>query len=295
MGKLRGMKKYQALGVEFFCFGFRQAGACCFAGLFLLILWASTRLPLGGLPRYDFILICAILAQALLLITGAERWHEARATAVFHLLGFALEAFKTQPGIGSWAYPEFSYVRLLGVPLYSGFMYAAVASYMIHSFRLLKLRLTGMPAAGASALLAVAIYANFFTHHLIGDYRWWLTAAVVWLFRKTRVYYRPWRTERWMPLVAGFMLIGLFVWIAENLATYAGAWIYPHQARGWQLVHAGKASSWALLVIMSFLIAHAAIRPRRRAGMAGQILERTQFTSALASIAPDWRATSRPP
>lgn len=286
------MEKLAALGIEFWWFGIKQARACLFAGLFLGLLWISPKLPLGGLPRYDFILICAILIQAVLLATRVEDWRDVRATSVFHLLGFALEAFKTSPGIASWAYPEFSYLRLLGVPLYSGFMYAAIASYMIHAFRHLQLRLTDMPHEAWAAALAVAIYANFFTHHLIGDYRWWLTAAVLLLFRKTRVCYRPWREERWMPLVAGFVLIGLFVWIAENVGTLTGAWRYPDQAHGWKVVHAGKASSWALLVIMSFLIAHATVRTRRSAG---QSLAFTQAASVLASTAPDCRATSRPP
>jgi uncharacterized membrane protein YoaT (DUF817 family) len=150
-----------------------------------------------------------------------------------------------------------------------------------------------MPAAGTAAALAVAIYANFYTHHLIGDLRWWLTAAVLLAFRATRVYFRPWHTERWMPLTAGFALIGLFVWIAENIGTYAGAWRYPHQAQGWKMVHAGTASSWALLVIMSFLIVHATVLARAR--KTGQSCARTQRTRVSASTAPDWRATSRPP
>lgn len=261
---LGAMERVRTFSVELWFFGLKQARAALFAGMFLLILWISPRLPLGGLPRYDFILVCAILIQAGLLAARVENWREVRATAVFHLLGFALEAFKTQPGIASWAYPEFSYVRLLGVPLYSGFMYAAIASYMIQAFSHLRLRVTGMPNTGAAAALAVAIYANFFTHHLIGDCRWWLSAAVVWLFRRTRAHFHPWHTERWMPLVVGFILIGLFVWIAENIGTYAGAWNYPDQAHGWKLVHAGKASSWALLVIMSFLIAHSVTRGHRR-------------------------------
>ena len=285
------MKRLTAWCVEFLWFGVRQARACLFAGLFLGLLWVSSRLPLGDLPRYDFILIGALMIQGALLAAGIERWRDVRATSVFHLLGFALEAFKTSPAIASWAYPEHSYLRLLGVPLYSGFMYAAIASYMIHSFRHLELRLADMPRERWAAALAVAIYANFFSHHLLGDHRWWLAAAVLLLFRKTRVYYRPWRAERWMPLVAGFALIGLFVWVAENIGTYAGAWRYPDQSHGWKMVHAGKASSWALLVIMSFLIAHSAVRTRR----APQSLERTQSARVLASTAPDCRATSRPP
>ena len=57
-----------------------------------------------------------------------------------------------------------------------------------------------------------------------------------------------------MPLALSFVLIGFFIWIAENIATFFGAWAYPDQTVAWRLVHTGKMSSWFLLVIVSFLI-----------------------------------------
>ncbi len=57
-----------------------------------------------------------------------------------------------------------------------------------------------------------------------------------------------------MPLVVSFLFIGFFVWIAENLSTYLGAWTYPGQAGGWEVVSLQKISSWCLLVIVSFVI-----------------------------------------
>lgn len=42
--------------------------------------------------------------------------------------------------------------------------------------------------------------------------------------------------------------------VAENIATFFGAWEYPNQTDAWSLVHLGKVSSWLLLVIVSFLI-----------------------------------------
>jgi uncharacterized membrane protein YoaT (DUF817 family) len=46
----------------------------------------------------------------------------------------------------------------------------------------------------------------------------------------------------------------LFVWFAENIGTFLGAWIYPNQTNGWQVVDASKIVAWGLLVIVSFLI-----------------------------------------
>jgi uncharacterized membrane protein YoaT (DUF817 family) len=74
-----------------------------------------------------------------------ETRDELKAICVFHAVGFALEAFKTSAHIQSWAYPDFAYSKLLGVPLFSGFMYAAVGSYMIQAWRLLDLRVVHHP------------------------------------------------------------------------------------------------------------------------------------------------------
>ncbi len=58
-----------------------------------------------------------------------ETLDELKAICLFHLIGFVLEVFKTSAGIRSWVYPDFAYSKVLGVPLFSGFMYAAVGSY----------------------------------------------------------------------------------------------------------------------------------------------------------------------
>lgn len=43
-----------------------------------------------------------------------------------------------------------------------------------------------------------------------------------------------------MPLLLAFVLIGFFVWVAENIATFYGIWSYPHQIGAWATVHLGK-------------------------------------------------------
>lgn len=57
-----------------------------------------------------------------------------------------------------------------------------------------------------------------------------------------------------MPLPLAFLLIGFFIWIAENISTLFGGWQYPNQAESWELVHLGKISSWGLLVVITFTI-----------------------------------------
>lgn len=239
--------------IEFLFFGLLQARACVFAGSFIALLFISNHVHIPGLARYDFLFIGAILIQIILIATKIETWDEVKVIFLFHIIGFALEVFKTQPEIGSWGYPEEGVLKISTVPLYSGFMYAAIGSYISQAWRLEKIRLDNYPALWHSVTLSALIYINFFTHHWLPDFRWVLAAVVVWLFRKTRVNYTVIK-EHWMPLVVSFILMAFFIWIAENISSYLGAWKYPDQIHEWTLVPFGKISSWSLLIIISFII-----------------------------------------
>ncbi len=252
--ELSGLRR---AALEFWYFGIKQARACLFVGLFFAAVFTVPRDGLLRIPRYDLLLLIALGIQAWMLWAKLETWDEAKAITLFHLIGFALEVFKTSSGIRSWSYPEFAYTKLFGVPLFSGFMYAAIGSYIIQAWRLLDLRVRHHPPYWMAALIAVLIYANFFTHHYIGDYRWYLAACALGLYARASVIYRPLDRDRSMPLLLGFLLIGLFIWLAENIGTFFGVWRYPNQIGAWAVVHVGKWSSWSLLVIMTFtIVAH---------------------------------------
>jgi uncharacterized membrane protein YoaT (DUF817 family) len=111
---------------EFLRFGIKQAWACLFGGL-LLGLIVATRIwyPHGAaIPRYDALVIACLAVQAALLLFRLETVQEAKVILAFHLIGTAMELFKTS--VGSWEYPEASYLRIGHVPLFTGFMYEAV-------------------------------------------------------------------------------------------------------------------------------------------------------------------------
>ena len=74
------------------------------------------------------------------------------------------------------------------------------------------------------------------------------------IFGRCRVYYRPFRKHRRMPLLLGWLLVALFIWFAENIGTYAHAWSYPHQRAHWTPVPIGKLGAWYLLMIISFVL-----------------------------------------
>ena len=241
--------------VECLVFGLKEARACIFAGGFFLILIGTRYLQCPGVARYDLILGLSLALQVLLVWQRVETLDEVKTLTLFHAFGLALELFKTHPAIGSWSYPGPGIFKIQGVPLYSGFMYAAVASYLTQAWRLFDLRILRYPDHRLSAMLAAAIYLNFFTHHFVADLRWPLSLAVLWLFRHTWVGFTvlPRGPRRRMPLVAAFLLIGFFIWVAENAATWGGAWAYPDQRMGWRPVGLRKVHSWSLLVILSFV------------------------------------------
>ncbi len=253
---------------EFLLFGFKQAWACLFGALLLFLLVATHLFyPRDfALPRYDFLVLAAVAIQAALLRLRMETWDEAKLILVFHLAGTAMELFKT--AWGSWIYPEASYLRIAGVPLFSGFMYAAVGSYIARIWRIFEFRFSHYPRPWAPVVLAAAIYVNFFAHHWLPDARIPLLAATALIFRRCRVWFRPFRAYRAMPLLVGFLLVALFIWFAENIGTLSQAWIYPNQRHGWAMVPAAKLVSWYLLMIISFVLVAMVHRPRAMAAPA---------------------------
>lgn len=251
---LRNLSGFKRFCLEFFYFGIKEARACLFAGLFFAAIFVLPRSGLFGLPRYDALLLIALMIQAWMLWAKLETWDEFKAICLFHVIGFALEVFKVSGNIQSWSYPDFAFSKVFGVPLFSGFMYAAVGSYMIQAWRLLDMRIAHHPPYWMASALSILIYANFFTHHYIGDFRWYLVACILGLYARTTVIYRPYDRDRTMPLILGFILTGFFIWLAENISTFYGIWKYPNQLGAWSAVHIGKWSSWSLLVIMTFTI-----------------------------------------
>lgn len=240
--------------LDFWAFGLKEARACLFAGLFFLSVFLVPKTGWAGIPRYDLLLVIALGIQAVMVWTKLETWDELKAISLFHVVGFALEVFKTSSHIQSWSYPDPGYTKVLGVPLFSGFMYAAVGSYIIQAWRLFDLRVLHHPPYWMATLLACAIYANFFTHHFIGDYRWYLAACTLGLYARATVEFTPRQRPLRMPLLLAFVLIGFFIWLAENISTFMGIWKYPNQMGAWTTVHVSKWSAWSLLVIMTFTI-----------------------------------------
>ena len=239
---------------DFLAFGYKQARSALFAGLFLFLIFISTRFSFLGLYRYDFLFLAAVAIQILMLVFRLETRDEAKVILVFHLIGLVLEIYKTSPMVGSWTYPEPGYFKIAGVPLYSGFMYAAIGSYIAHAWKVLRMQLVGNPKYIHTVILCFFIYLNFFTNHFFPDYRILLLACVFALYWKTHIRFTPRVRTYSMPLSVGLILVAFFVWIAENIGTFYGAWKYPYQMHAWQVVSWQKITSWFLMVIICFIV-----------------------------------------
>ncbi|MDQ3071700.1 MAG: DUF817 domain-containing protein [Bacteroidota bacterium] len=237
---------------ELFAFGYKNALACLFPVFIFGMLAVSHIIHIPGLYRYDFLLIACIGMLVVMYYTGLETKDEVKVITLFHLLGLLMELHKVN--LGSWSYPEEGWTKFGGVPLYSGFMYASVASYICQAWRRFDLEMINWPPKLFSIPLGAAIYLNFFTNAYMQDVRWYIAALLVLVFANTWVRFNNNGPIRRMPMLLAFFLIGFFIWLAENIATFLGAWKYAYQHDGWQAVHIQKLSSWSLLVIVSVII-----------------------------------------
>lgn len=248
--------------LEFLIFGIKQAWACLFGALMLALLLGTYYFWPENSPihRYDAITIGAVLIQLSMLLFRLETPREAIVIFMFHIVGTVMELFKT--AAGSWHYPEPSLLHIAAVPLFSGFMYAAVGSYIARIWRIFDFRFTHYPPRWVGFILGAAIYINFFAHHWLPDIRWLLFVATALAFWRCHIWFRPLHIHRSMPLLVGWGLVALFIWIAENIGTFARAWTYPSQQQGWHMVGLEKLGSWYLLMIISFLLVTLVQRPQ---------------------------------
>jgi uncharacterized membrane protein YoaT (DUF817 family) len=236
-------------------------------GAFLLSVFLLTEIiAVPWVSRYDFIFLSAVGYQICALVFRLERLREFAVIILFHILATIMELFKTHPAIGSWSYPSVgnAIFVLASVPLFSGFLYSAVGSYISRAFIFLKLSYERFPAYFHLWVISFLIYINFFTHHFFYDIRNILFAYILIIFWKTKVHFQVYQKQRGMPFLLTAALTALFVWIAENIGTFTRIWLYPSQLEQWHLVSFNKMGSWFLLLMLSFALVSIIYRDKLR-------------------------------
>ena len=248
---------------EFLLFGLKMAWSCLFgaAMLALLILTHGLWPADAPLARYDLLLILAVLIQIGMIWSGLESLEELKVIALYHVVGTVMEVFKTR--VGSWTYPEPSLFHIGGVPMFTGFMYGTVGSFIARSIRVCHMRFERYPPLWATIGLAALVHANFFSHHVLPDARIPLLLAALALYGRTTVWFRVDRVYRRMPFALSACLTAGFLWLAENVGVLTRTWVYPHAGPAVGLVFApvSKFGAWLLLLIISFVCVSLVIRP----------------------------------
>lgn len=238
--------------LEAVLFILKQGWAALFGGLLLAAILISKAIwqPDWPIARYDALFIFAISVQIAFLYFRLETFAEARVILLFHLTGTVMEIFKIH--MGSWGYPEPGLIKLFGVPLFSGFMYAAVGSFMARVIRIFHMQFAPYPPLWLTWAFAGLIYLNFFTHHFFPDIRNGLFLASLLIFARTRIWFHIDQRPYWMPLPLAALLSSFFLWLAENIGTLTETWIYSGQNTD-TLVSFSKMGSWYLLLYVSFV------------------------------------------
>jgi uncharacterized membrane protein YoaT (DUF817 family) len=249
-----------SLATRLLRFGRTLAVSAVFPAVIFATLALTKHLDFGPVPRYDALFIAFVLLQLALILAKFEDWHDARIAVSFHLVGLGLELYKVN--VGAWTYPEEAFTKIHNVPLYSGFMYGSVAAFLSQLWKRMRFSLIHWPAPFAVALVGMGIYLHYFVSGYGAGMRSLLMLATGWLFARSRLEYSNSGERRSIPVLFVFSALGLFVWIAENLATYLGAWAYPYQLEHWQMVTLSKINAWFLLGIVSFILLAEQVRLR---------------------------------
>lgn len=158
--------------------------------------WSSSRLALVRvvplpIDPADALLLWCLGVTGVLWLLGRETGREVAVIVGCHLVGLALALLTVAQG--AWSCPDTGVATIGGVPLCSGFRYAAVGSHVCQARRRLDLRVTR---------------------------RTWVPCTVA-------------RRRYAMPLALPFVLIGCFLRAAENAATFLRARQYPSQEPVW--------------------------------------------------------------
>lgn len=241
-----------------------QINSCIF-GILLLFLIALTAhfYPVNAsLSRMDFLSMSALILQALLVIGKIETLKESAMIFIFHFLGMSMEIFKIK--MGSWSYPLSGYLYIQGVPLFTGFMYASVGSYILRMQRNFNSLFFNFPTYRQIVFIGGLAYINFMTHHFTVDLRWVILIWSIVIFRKTRISLQISTVKITIPYLWVLLSISGLLWIAENIGSYYMIWKYPHQVEIWRLVSPHKIIAWYLLVLTALAIIYTLYRPLQR-------------------------------
>ena len=272
--------------VEVGVFVLKQAWACLF-GASLLVVIVAVRLWYpddASLAPNDFLTLAAIAIQVIMVATRLETGRELWVIVLFHVTGTAMELFKTD--MGSWMYAADGVLRIGGVPAVQRIHVRR--RRLVHGARLPALRPRLHPLSATLAHrdrrrgdLRELLHPPLDLGPALGAGR--SPSSLLWA--RTTMYVRVWRKVIRMPLLAAFGGVAVFIYLAENIATWAGAWAYPDQLDGWHPVSITKLVSWFLLMIISVVLVAWVYPPQPPAGLAAERAAEAASSGAAEAVA----------
>lgn len=230
----------------------KQSEAALFGGILLFFISLTYFIKFNFINRYDLLFIFAILTQIFLFYFKFEKLREILVIFIFHILALFMEVYKVN--IGSWTYFGGGVLSISGVPIFTGFMYSAIGSYIYRAWKINKFSFKNYPKPLPLIFLAAIIYINFFTNHFIYDFRYFILILSFIIFYRTKFFVEI--TDKVIqihPLISN-ALMAFVIWLSEQFATLFRVWAYPNQMSGWVAVSFSKYISWYLLLILSFII-----------------------------------------
>lgn len=226
-----------------------------FSAIFGILLIIGFILTVHSDFRYDILFIYAIGLQYILYKSKFETKRDVLVITIFHLVGLTMELIEVSIN-NAWVYDSTGLFYIFSVPIFTGFMYASVGSYISKASELFKLKISNLPSNLVLVIIGVLIYTNFIINNNFFDFRWIIYGLLIITTFKASFEFTIITKTRRMNFLVAFFLIGILIWGAENIATLLGIWSYPDQVDGWSMVSISKVSSWMLLSIVSFIIIH---------------------------------------
>ena len=220
-----------------------------FGAVFVVAILASAALWNAdwAVARTDALFVFGVLGLVAMFALGWNALGDALPIGAVFLAGVVLEWQRT--GAGAWAYEAGGVLQFGQKPLFVGFMYAAVGSYIIRSLRLKALMVTGMPAIWIGLGAGAVIYGSYFLS-LPSWVRPLLLTFVVIVFSGARVR-SP--SGSWLYVPVALAMAAVLLWVAENVGTFTGTWSYPGQG-AYEFVSLSKIGAWFLLLNVCFLL-----------------------------------------
>src|SRR5580704_1372931 len=85
LGRAMARRRWTAALYEFLRFGVKQGWACLFGGIAVALMIGTFSFYPAGAPlaRYDFLLLCMLAVQAILLVTRLETFDEAKVILIY--------------------------------------------------------------------------------------------------------------------------------------------------------------------------------------------------------------------